>query len=76
VDHPAEHPRARGFRDHPVLVAVVSPAAVSAVTALFRVPISTATILVDVASCFVSSLVVDGEDDRGLFPSRGRLLMD
>jgi len=47
-----------------------------AVTALFCVPVPTATILVDVASCVVSSLVVDGEDDRGLFPSRGRLLMD
>ena len=33
-------------------------------------------ILVDVASCVVSSLVVDGEDERGLFPSRGWLLMD
>jgi hypothetical protein len=47
-----------------------------AVTALFCVPIPTATILIDAASCFVSSLVVDGEDERGLFPSRGRLLMD
>ena len=28
-------------------------------------------ILVDVASCVVSSLVVDGEDERALFPSRG-----
>jgi len=47
-----------------------------AVTALFRIPIPTATILIDVASRVVSSLVVDGEDERGLFPSRGRLLMD
>jgi len=47
-----------------------------AVTAFFRVPIPAATILVDVGSCVVSSLVVDGEDERGLFPSRGRLLMD
>jgi hypothetical protein len=47
-----------------------------AVTALFCVPVPTATILVNVASCVVSSLVVDGEDERGLFPSRGRLLMD
>jgi len=51
---------------------------VGAVTALFCVPISTTTVLVDVASCVVSSLVVDGivEDERCLFPSRGRLLMD
>jgi hypothetical protein len=49
---------------------------VGAVTALFCVPIPTATILIDVASCVVSSLVVDGLDERGLFPSRGRLLMD
>jgi len=47
-----------------------------AVTAFLRVPIPTATILVDVASRVVSSLVVDGEDECGLFPSRGRLLMD
>ena len=47
-----------------------------AVTALFRVPVPTTTILFNVASCIVSTLVVDGEDERGLFPSRGRLLMD
>ena len=47
-----------------------------AVTVLFCVPVPTATILVDVASCVVSSLVIDREDERGLFPSRGRLLMD
>jgi len=51
---------------------------VGAVTTLFRIPIPTATILVDVTSCVVSSLVVDGvvEDECRLFPSRGRLLMD
>jgi len=45
---------------------------------LFCVPILTATIFVDVASCVVSLLVVDGmvEDERCLFPSRGWLLMD
>jgi len=47
-----------------------------AVTAFFRVPVPTVTILFNIASCVVSSLVVDGEDERGLFPSRGRLLMD
>jgi len=47
-----------------------------AVTAFFRVPIPTAAILFNIASCVVSSLVVDREDERGLFPSRGRLLMD
>jgi len=47
-----------------------------AVTVLLCVSIPTAMILVDVASCIVSSLVIDGEDERGLFPSRGRLLMD
>jgi len=49
---------------------------VSAVTALFRVPVPTATIFLDVTSGVVSTLVVDGEDERGLFPSRGWLLMD
>jgi hypothetical protein len=49
---------------------------VGAITALFCVSISTTTILVDVTSCVVSSLVVNGEDECGLFPSRGRLLMD
>jgi len=78
VDCSTEHPRARRFRGHPVLVAVVSPAAVGAVTALFRVPISTATIFIDVALCVMSPLVVDGveEGERCLFPSRGWLLMD
>jgi len=47
-----------------------------AVTALFCVPVSTATILLNVASCVVLMLVVRGEDERGLLPSRGRLLMD
>jgi len=49
---------------------------VGAVPALFCVSIPTATVLVDVASCVVSSLVVDGEDECRLFPSWGRLLMD
>jgi hypothetical protein len=51
---------------------------VGAVTALFCVPISAATILVNVTSCVMSPLVVDGvvEDECCLFPSRGRLLMD
>jgi len=47
-----------------------------AVTAFFRVPVPTATIFFNIASCVVSSLVVDGEDEHGLFSSRGRLLMD
>jgi len=47
-----------------------------AVTAFFRVPILTATILFNITTCIVSSLVVDGEGERGIFPSRGRLLMD
>jgi hypothetical protein len=33
-------------------------------------------ILFNVASCVVSTLVVSGEDERGLFPSWGWLLMD
>ena len=51
---------------------------VGAVTVFFCVPISTTTILVDVASCVVSSLIVDGvvEDKCCLLPSRVRLLMD
>jgi len=76
ADCPAEHLRASWFRGHPVLVAVVSPAAVGAVTAFFLVPIPTATILVDIASRVVSSLVVNTEDECGLSPSKGRLLMD
>jgi hypothetical protein len=47
-----------------------------AVTVLFRVPIPTATILFNVVSCVMSTLVVDGEDERGLSCSRGWLLMD
>jgi len=49
---------------------------VGAVAALFCVSIPTATILVDVMSRVVASLVVDGEDERGLSPSRRWLLMD
>jgi len=78
VDCSAEHPRAWRFWGHPIIVAVVSPAAVGAVTAFFCIPISTATIFVDVASCVVSSLTVNGvvEDECCLLPTRGRLLMD
>jgi len=47
-----------------------------AVTAFFRVPVPMATILFNIASCVVSLLVVDGEDECGLFSSRGWLLMD
>jgi len=73
-----EHLRARWFRGHPVIVAVVLPATVGVVTTLFCVPISTTTILVDVASCVVSSLIVGGavEDECCLLPSRGQLVMD
>jgi len=46
------------------------------VTALFRVPVLTASILFNVASRVVSTLIVDGENERGLSPSRGWLLMD
>jgi len=76
ADCPAEHPWAWWLWGHPVLIAVVPPAAMGAVTAFFRVPVPTAMILFDVASCVVSTLVVDGEDERGLFSSRGWLLMD
>jgi len=47
-----------------------------AVTALLCVPIPTASNFVDVASRVMAMLVVDGEDECGLFPSRGWLLMD
>jgi hypothetical protein len=47
-----------------------------AVTALFRVPVPAASILLDVVPCVVSTLVVDGEDEGGLSASRWRLLMD
>jgi len=46
------------------------------VSALFRIPIPTASILFNVASRVVSTLIVDGENERGLSPSRGWLLMD
>jgi len=47
-----------------------------AVTALFRVPVPTASILFDVMPCIVSSLIVDREDESGLSSSRRWLLMD
>jgi len=46
------------------------------ITALFRVPVPTASILFNVASRVVSTLIVDGENERGLFPLRGWLLVD
>jgi len=47
-----------------------------AVTALFRVSVSTASILFDVMLRVVSTLIVDGENESGLSTSRRRLLMD
>jgi len=47
-----------------------------AVTTLFRVPVSTASILFNVAPRIVSTLIVDRKNERGLFPSRRWLLMD
>jgi len=47
-----------------------------AITALFRVPVPTASILFNVASRVVSTLIVDGENERGLSSSRGWLLMN
>jgi len=47
-----------------------------AIPALFRVPMPTASILFNVASCVVSTLIVDVENERGLSSSRGWLLMD
>jgi len=76
ADCPAEYPWAWRFWSHPVLIAVVPPASMGAVSALFRVPVPTASILFNVASRVVSTLIVDGENERGLSPSRGWLLMD
>jgi len=76
ADRPAEYPWAWWLRGHSILIAVVPPAAMGAVTAFFCVPVPTATIFFYIASCVVSSLVVDGEDECGLFSSRGWLLMD
>jgi len=47
-----------------------------AVTALFRVPVPTASILFNVTSRVVSTLIVDGENEHGLSFSKGWLLMD
>jgi len=47
-----------------------------AVTVLFRISVSVASILFDVTSCVVSTLIVDREDESGLSSSRGWLLMD
>jgi len=51
---------------------------VGAVIAFLYVSISTAAVLVDVASCVVPPLIVDVvvEDKCRLLPSRGWLLMD
>jgi len=46
------------------------------VTALFRVPVPTASIFFNVTSRVVPTLIVDGENERGLSTSRRWLLMD
>ena len=78
ADCSAEHMRARWFRGHPVLVAVVSPAAMGAVSALLCVPMSATTILVNVVSCVVSPLIADRVvlDRHRRLSSRRWLLMD
>jgi len=47
-----------------------------AVTALFHVSVSAASILFDVMPCVVPTLIVDGENESSLSASRRRLLMD
>jgi len=47
-----------------------------AVTALFRVPMPAASIILDVMTCVVSTLIVDGENERGLSSSRWWQLMN
>jgi len=47
-----------------------------AVTVLFRVPMPVASILFDVVPRVVPTLIVDGENERGIFSSRGWQLMD
>jgi len=47
-----------------------------AVTALFCIPVPTASILFDVMPRVVSTLIVDREDESSLSSSRGWLLMD
>jgi len=46
------------------------------VTALLRIPVPTASVLFNIASRVVSTLIVDGENERGLSSSRGWLLMN
>jgi len=76
VDCPTEYPWAWWLWSHPIFITVVPPAAMGVVSALFHVPVPTASILFDVALRVVSTLIVDGENERGLSPSRGWLLMD
>jgi len=47
-----------------------------AVTALLRVPVPTASVLFNIASRVVSTLIVDGENERGLSSSRRWLLVN
>jgi len=46
------------------------------VTALLRVLVHTASVLFNIASRVVSTLIVDGENEHGLSSSRGWLLMN
>jgi len=76
VDCPAEYPWAWWLWSHPIFITIVPPTAMGTVTVFFRVPIPTASILFNVTSRVVSTLIVDGENERGLFSLRRRLLMD
>jgi len=47
-----------------------------AVTALLHVPVPTASVLFNIVSRVVSTLIVDGESERGFSSSRRWLLMN
>jgi len=76
ADCHAKHPWAWWLWSHPIFITVVPPIAMGTITALFRVPVPTASIFFNVMSRVVPTLIVDGENERGLSTSRRWLLMD
>jgi len=71
ADCPAEYPWAWWLWGYSVCIAVIPPAAMGAVTTFFRIPIPTATVLFNVTSCVMSTLVVDGRTSVVFFARGG-----
>jgi len=71
ADCPAEHPWAWWLWSHPIFITVVPPTAMGTVTALFHVPVLTASIFFNVTSRVVPMLIVDRRTSVVFLPRGG-----